>query len=95
MTETVQLPERLDLSTVGPLADTLRARMGAALALDASGVNHLGGLGAQVLLSAVATWAATGQSLTVVDASDAFREQAAELGLSQDDLQVGEVPHVD
>ncbi len=95
MTETIRLPDRLDLSTIGPLADMLRRHMGSALGIDAGGVSHLGGLGAQVLLSAAATWRATGQPLTLVDPSPDFVAQAAELGLSPTDFHVAEDAHVD
>jgi chemotaxis protein CheX len=95
MTETIRLPDRLDLSTIGPLADTLRQHIGTALGVDASGVSHMGGLGAQVLLSAAVTWRATGQPLTLIDPSPEFVAQAAELGLSPADFKVAEDAHVD
>jgi chemotaxis protein CheX len=95
MTETIRMPERLDLSTVGPFADALRQRMGADLSLDATGLNHVGGLGAQVLLSAAASWRATGQNLTLTGLSEDVQTQFAELGLSPEALQVREGSHVD
>lgn len=95
MTETLNLPERLDLSTIGPLADALRQRMGVDLILDAGEVSHIGGLGAQILLSAAASWRATGQSLTLTGATPDFLAQTADLGLSAVDFQVAEGLNVD
>ena len=95
MTETIRLPERLDLSTIGPLADALRQRIGADLILDAGEVSHIGGLGAQVLLSAAALWRATGQSLTLTGETHDFLAQTAELGVSVADIHVMEDTSVD
>jgi chemotaxis protein CheX len=94
MTATVSLPERMDLASAAPLSDTLRAQIGADLTLDASGVRHVGALGAQVLLSAVATWAATGHALALDRPSADFLTQMAELGLDPDDLTADGVAHV-
>jgi chemotaxis protein CheX len=44
------------------------------LQLDASNVQRVGGLGLQVLLSAVATWQGDGHRLAAVNASQAFNE---------------------
>lgn len=94
MTATVSLPERMDLTSVASLADTLRAQIGADVTLDAAGVRHVGALGAQVLLSAVATWSATGHALTLDRPSDDFLTQMAELGLHPADLTADGVTHV-
>jgi chemotaxis protein CheX len=67
-----RLGEILDLNAAGPLATQLLGLRGAALALDASRVERLGGLCLQVLLSAQASWAADGVALSVVSRSPAF-----------------------
>jgi len=94
MTATVALPERLDLASAASLADTLRAQMGADVTLDASAVAHLGALGAQVLLSAAATWTATGHVLSLDRPSGDFLAQLAELGLDPAALTTDGVGHV-
>ena len=80
MAEAVVLPAVLDLRAAASLKSELLARRGQPLSLDASGVDRLGGLSLQVLLSAVRTWAADGQSLTVSPASEAFVEQCRAFG---------------
>ena len=74
------LPETLDLKAAGPLRGVLMQARGAALELDASGVQRLGGLCLQVLLSAEATWATDGHSFVISAASPAFAEGARRMG---------------
>jgi len=50
------------------------------LSLDASGVQRLGGLCLQVLLSAEATWATDGHPFVISTASPAFAEGARRMG---------------
>jgi chemotaxis protein CheX len=88
MTPVVTLPERLDLSTVGTVADAFRARMGGPVTIDAGAVTQLGALGVQVLLSAASAWSATGQAMSLVNPSAAFTAHAAELGLATDALAI-------
>jgi len=80
--ETLALPSCLDLSSAAALARDLTARRGAALRLDASAVERVGGLGLQVLLSARLTWRNDGVGFAVVDPSEAFRADCAQLGVS-------------
>jgi len=80
MAEAVVLPAVLDVRAAGSLKTELLARRGGPLTLDASGVERLGGLSLQVLISAARTWAVDGQSLTVAAASDAFAEQCCAFG---------------
>lgn len=76
-----KLDETLDLRAATPLKAALLERRGADLRIDASAVQHLGGLCAQLLAAAVATWAADGVALTFPAASDAFAQGARLLGL--------------
>ena len=76
------LPDMLDLNAAAPLAAKFRVLRGRPVAVDASGVQKLGGLCLQVLLSASVTWAVDNVPLRVVDASSAFREGAALFGAS-------------
>ena len=80
MTAVVVLPAVLDLHAAGSVQTELLARRGEPLALDASGVERLGGLSLQVLLSAARTWAADGHELIVSPVSDAFVEQCRAFG---------------
>ncbi|SFS86459.1 STAS domain-containing protein [Brevundimonas viscosa] len=80
MTEPVVLPAVLDLRAAGALTSEFLARRGQPLTVDASGVERLGGLSLQVLLSAAKTWAADGMDLTVAPVSEAFVEQCRAFG---------------
>ena len=82
MTAVLTLAPVLDLRAAEPLKAELLSRRDEALALDASGVDRLGGLCLQVLLSARKTWAADGQPFTVRAASDAFAAQWEAFGAS-------------
>ena len=81
-------PEVVEKIIAAERPDALLPTMGGqtalntALALDASGVDRLGGLCLQVLLSARKTWAADGQPFTVRAASDAFAAQWEAFGAS-------------
>ena len=70
----VVLPEVLDLRAAGPLAQRMLDFQGRPLTLDASGVERLGGLCLQVLLSARLSWAADRLPLTINNPSKAFLE---------------------
>lgn len=77
------LGSRLDLSTVGALAAQIGERRGTDLTIDAGGVDHLGALGAQLLLAARHQWDADGQRLGITPRSAAFDAALAALGLSE------------
>ena len=68
----VVLPEVLDLRAAGPLAQRILGFQGRPLTIDASGVERLGGLCLQVLLSARLSWAVDRLPLTIVNPSKAF-----------------------
>lgn len=78
----VALPEVLDLTAAGPLARSLLAVRGSDVEVDASQVRRLGGQCLQVLLSAVNTWRADGNSLGVVAPSAEFSAGLKQLGLA-------------
>ena len=75
------LPSELDIKAAAPLAASLIAARGADLALNASQVERVGAQCLQVLLSAVATWSADGQELTIAEPSPAFSDAIATAGL--------------
>jgi chemotaxis protein CheX len=76
----VTLADVLDLTAAGPLAGELAGLRGRPLSLNAAGVERLGALCLQVLLSARVTWAADGASLLVASPSPEFAEQVARFG---------------
>ena len=77
---TLHLAENLDLNAAAPLRGALLQARGAALDMDASGVQRLGGLCLQVLLSAEATWATDGYPFVISATSPAFAEGARRMG---------------
>lgn len=76
----VRLPCAIDIRSVATLTDQLLALRGQPVSLDASGVERLGGLGLQMLLSARLTWQADNLPFAIIDPSDAFLADAALLG---------------
>ncbi len=78
----VTLPEVLDLNAAAPLAAKLRVLRGRPVALDASGVQRVGALCLQVLLSASATWAVDNVPIKLIGASRAFNEASILFGAS-------------
>lgn len=76
----VRLPAVLDLRAAAALARDLMALRGRPISLDASGVERLGGLGLQVLISARMSWLADQLGFSLVGASDAFHADCARLG---------------
>jgi chemotaxis protein CheX len=78
---TLRLPEILDLTRAGPLAESFRALRGASLAVDAARVQRVGAQCAQVIMSAVSTWKADDVALCVTDPSPEFRETFSLLGI--------------
>jgi chemotaxis protein CheX len=78
----VDLADVLDLTAAKSLADELTALRGHPVRLNAAGVERLGALCLQVLLSARLTWGADGASFRVLNASPAFSEQVARAGVA-------------
>jgi chemotaxis protein CheX len=83
MSNTIQLPDSLDMTAAGPLVQSLKDQRGKPLALNASQVRRLGGQCLQVLLSAQSTWAADGQSFEIIEATPEFTDALALMGASQ------------
>ena len=79
---TLQLPATLGLNEAVPLCESLRGLRGQAVMLDASRVEHLGGLCLQVLLSARKTWAADDVPMAIANSSSAFTDALALFGAS-------------
>jgi len=83
---TLLLPPVLDLRSAADVKAAFLSARGQALRVDASAVERLGGLGLQILLSAVRTWQADGQDLTFVNVSEALSDQWLGFGASPQDL---------
>jgi len=76
----LKLSETLDLCAAASLTGALRTARGEDLEVDASDVRRVGGQCLQVLLAAVAAWAADGRALTVSNPSSEFIEGVTLLG---------------
>ncbi|HEX4767585.1 MAG TPA: STAS domain-containing protein [Lichenihabitans sp.] len=79
---TLALDEILDITAAGDLARKLLALRGLPIAIDASGVRHVGAQCSQVLLSAARTWEADAQTFRLLDPSAEFTEGLRLLGLA-------------
>nr|WP_314433185.1 STAS domain-containing protein [uncultured Brevundimonas sp.] len=74
------LPPVLDLKAAESLKTALLSHRGRVLVLDASGVERLGGLCLQVLLSALRLWRDDQINLRLAYPSDSFSSQWAAFG---------------
>lgn len=83
----VTLPAIVDVRAAEPLKAELLALRGQPVTIDASAVDRLGGLGLQVLMSAVRTWHADGQVLIFINVSEAMTEQWQGFGAPLNDLE--------
>lgn len=81
MTARLDLNASIGSASAQRLAQELRESAGADLVVDAKALAHLGALGAQTLVVAAHTWAATGHVLTIENLPDEIRAQLADLGL--------------
>jgi chemotaxis protein CheX len=88
--QTLRLPEVLDLTYAGPLAESLLAVRGAIVALDAARVQRVGAQCVQVIMSAIATWKADAVALTVIDPSQEFSEALSLLGVGLAEISTEE-----
>lgn len=89
MTVRYQLPEKLNTAGVPSLIADLRARQGGDLVLDASLVEHIGGLALQTLIVAAKDWRDSGLRLDVENVPDSVLAQMRLLGASPDLLATG------
>ena len=76
----LQLSQVLDMPAASGLAAALLARRGAALSIDGSAVERMGGQCLQVLLAARKTWLAEGQSFQLTRPSAALADALVALG---------------
>lgn len=84
------LPESLGAAEAAGLADQLRALRGAPVEIDASAVRKMGGLCAQILLSAAATWRADATTLRLSEPSPEMVAALGHMGLDAAALEAGD-----
>lgn len=89
MMATLSLSARLDITAARPLTRELRKLSGQPLEIDASQVEHLGGLCLQVLLAAVQDWQQRDVTLHLGAQSAAFVAALKQFGLSPAALENG------
>ncbi|MES1200258.1 MAG: STAS domain-containing protein [Pseudomonadota bacterium] len=77
------LPAMLDLKAAAALRQELHTHEGAALDVDASKVERVGGLCLQVLIAAAAAWRQAGRAFRIQNPSLAFADDVALLGATQ------------
>jgi chemotaxis protein CheX len=90
--QSLQLPEVLDLTFAGPLAESFLALRGSKLAVDAAQVQRVGAQCVQVIMSAVSTWKADEVALSVVDPSPEFCDALSLLGIGLAEISTEEAP---
>lgn len=90
MAHRLVLNAKLDTSCAGQLRDELVAVHGQDVVLDASGVEHLGALCTEVLLSARHLWLQKKASISVENASHHLMDNLGRMGLSISDISTGE-----
>lgn len=81
MDDVLKLPDKLDVAGARALCETLLARRGAAVTIDASAVQKTGALAVEVLLSGARQWAGDGHPFRVIETSDALAGALRELDI--------------
>ena len=92
MVNRLNLNQRLDSAAAVRLRDDLSRAEGDDLALDASGVEVLGGLCLELLMCAGQVWAAADRSFSIESPSPNFADNLARFGLSPETLSSGARP---
>ncbi|MFI0396094.1 STAS domain-containing protein [Paracoccus jiaweipingae] len=83
----ITLPARVDLTAVRDLGGDFLDHDGQNLRVDASAVQHLGGLGLQLLMAAAGQWRQRQLGFQVNPRSDNFDRALADFGVSLDMLE--------
>lgn len=84
MPKDLQLPARMDYSSLDAIYAELKGARGEDIVLDGSRVTHLGSCGFQLLISALMSWEQDGHNMSVSSPSQKFREHLELLGLKPD-----------
>ncbi len=89
--KTLNLSAVLDLNEAATLRDKLLSLRGNDLAIDASAVERVGALSAQVLMAAAKTWDQDKFAFTFNKASDAFQKTMQLIGVDIHHLLAKEI----
>lgn len=87
-----ELPAVLDFKAAAPLAARLAELRGAALTIDAAGVDWIGGQCLQVLLAARHSWSADGAALSFTGLTPGLADGLRLLGVCSADFAGEEMP---
>jgi chemotaxis protein CheX len=88
--DVLKLPAKMDVTGARALCETLLAKRGSPVTIDASSVEKAGALAIEVLLSGACQWAEDGLSFHIVAVSEAFSETCAGLGFDPEMFPVSE-----
>jgi chemotaxis protein CheX len=89
--KTLNLAATLDLNEASALRDKLLSMRGSAVSIDASAVERVGTLGAQVLMAAAKTWNQDKLAFTFTKVSDAFQKTMQLIGVDIQPLLAKEI----
>jgi chemotaxis protein CheX len=89
--KTLNLAATLDLNEASALRDKLLSMRGNAVLIDASAVERVGTLGAQVLIAASKTWDQDKHAFTFTKVSDAFQKTMQLIGVDIHPLLAKEI----
>ncbi|KQV68395.1 STAS domain-containing protein [Rhizobium sp. Root1220] len=89
--KTLRLAAVLDLNEATALRDKLASMRGSDLSIDASAVERLGALSAQVLMAAAKTWDHDRLAFTFAKVSDAFQKTMQLIGVDIQHLLAKEI----
>lgn len=89
--KTLNLAATIDLNEAAALRDKLLSMRGSAVSIDASAVERVGALGAQVLMSAAKTWDQDKLAFTFTKVSDAFQKTMQLIGVDVHPLLAKEI----
>lgn len=88
MEDVLKLPQTLDVGAVRAVQKDLLARRGKAITIDASNVDRIGGLGAELLIAAKRQWLEDEAVLEITSIPAAMEQAFIDLGLDATTLDV-------
>ncbi|MDM9626370.1 STAS domain-containing protein [Rhizobium sp. S152] len=89
--KTLSLAAVLDLNEASALRDKLMSMRGSAISIDASAVERVGALSAQVLMAGAKTWDHDKLAFTFTKVSDAFQKTMQLIGVDIHHLLAKEI----
>ncbi len=87
MTKQVALETKLDSAAVDKLRTILLAEQGDDITLDGSGVQQIGGMCLELLMSVRHLWGAAGHDVTIENPSEQMLDDLGRFGLTAEDFQ--------